>query len=86
MKNLKLVAVHGQRVRHARPIRTDYPGASHPANSCTPQAAIVSAVRRIVNGDYSGATIHDERGRPAVTITKGRFYVNIAIQRRGVLK
>jgi hypothetical protein len=88
MKNahMRLVANHGQRVRHPRPVVTDYPGATHPANSCTPQAAIVSAVKRLVNGDYNSATVSDKQGRVLANLTKGRFYVNIAIRKRGVLK
>ena len=84
MSALKLVTVNGSRVHHKRPVLTDYAGAGRYAHSTTVEAAVRSAIRRILKGDYARAGVYSG-GRLVVQVQKAPNRKSIVIQAmRGV--
>ena len=63
----------------SRPIATFYGSSDRVASSTTVKHATVSAVKRMVAGDYKSADILDENGRPAVWITTGKREIHVTI-------
>lgn len=67
-----------------RPTITVYAGSDRLAHATTPRAAVRSAVKRIMAGDYAKADVYENDKRVA-TVT--RFYNTITITtKRGVFK
>jgi hypothetical protein len=76
---------HGRRSK-ARPIQTHYAGAYRVARSCNIPAAIVSATKRLVSGEYRRAQIWDADHNVAVIMVRRRWSVDIQTYKQGALK
>ncbi len=62
-----------------------YAGADRLAHATSPRAAVRSAVKRLVDGEYKKAEIYDETGRRVADAS--RFYNTITITtKKGVFK
>ena len=70
--NLKLVSVQGKRVKKSRPVVCDYKfkHKEKETHSCTPEQAVVAAVKKILAKEYTSGAIYDKNNKLVAIVRK----------------